>query len=97
MQEEVHWAESVFIARASEHGLPMSKPWGDSHSLPFWNCGQSPASKLLEIKILTASDCDSRSFSPLQANSMIPTYRGRGTRHASPLQILNYTISKFPN
>jgi hypothetical protein len=23
------WAESVFLARASERGLPVSKPWGD--------------------------------------------------------------------
>jgi len=26
------WAEMQFIARASEHGLPVSKPWGDSNS-----------------------------------------------------------------
>jgi hypothetical protein len=26
------WAESIFIARASEHGLAVSKPWGDSSS-----------------------------------------------------------------
>ena len=26
------WAESVFVARAGEHGLPVSKPWGDSNS-----------------------------------------------------------------
>jgi hypothetical protein len=26
------WAESVFMARAGEHGLPVSKPWGDSES-----------------------------------------------------------------
>jgi hypothetical protein len=26
------WAESVFMARASEQGLPVSKPWGDSRS-----------------------------------------------------------------
>jgi PD-(D/E)XK endonuclease len=26
------WAESVFMARAGEHGLPVSKPWGDSDS-----------------------------------------------------------------
>jgi len=24
------WAESIFLARASEHGLTVSKPWGDS-------------------------------------------------------------------
>jgi len=23
------WAESVFLARAHEHGLPVSKPWGE--------------------------------------------------------------------
>ena len=32
-KERGEWAESVFIARASEHGLPVSKPWGDSNSL----------------------------------------------------------------
>jgi hypothetical protein len=26
------WAESVFMARAGEQGLPVSKPWGDSNS-----------------------------------------------------------------
>ena len=26
------WAESVFLVRAGEHGLPVSKPWGDSRS-----------------------------------------------------------------
>jgi hypothetical protein len=26
------WAESLFVARASEHDLPVSKPWGDSNS-----------------------------------------------------------------
>jgi hypothetical protein len=29
------WAESVFVARASERGLPVSKPWGDSESYDF--------------------------------------------------------------
>jgi hypothetical protein len=23
------WAESVFMARAGEHGLPVSRPWGE--------------------------------------------------------------------
>jgi hypothetical protein len=31
-KERGEWAESVFIARASECGLPVSKPWGDSNS-----------------------------------------------------------------
>jgi len=26
------WAESVFMVRAGEQGLPVSKPWGDSNS-----------------------------------------------------------------
>lgn len=29
------WVESVFVARASEQGLPVSKPWGDSKSFDF--------------------------------------------------------------
>ena len=29
------WVESVFMARASEHGLAVSKPWGDSRSYDF--------------------------------------------------------------
>jgi hypothetical protein len=29
------WVESVFMARAGEHGLCVSKPWGDSRSYDF--------------------------------------------------------------
>lgn len=29
------WAESVFMARANEHGLPVSKPWGELSSYDF--------------------------------------------------------------
>jgi hypothetical protein len=29
------WAESVFMARAAEHGLPVSKPWGEMSSYDF--------------------------------------------------------------
>jgi len=29
------WVESVFMARAGEHGLAVSKPWGDSKSFDF--------------------------------------------------------------
>ena len=29
------WAESVFMARAHEHGLPVSKPWGELSSYDF--------------------------------------------------------------
>jgi hypothetical protein len=29
------WAESVFMERATEHGLPVSKPWGEMCSYDF--------------------------------------------------------------
>src|SRR5205823_4773765 len=29
------WAESVFMVRAGERGLQVSKPWGDSRSYDF--------------------------------------------------------------
>ncbi len=29
------WAESVFVARANEEGLAVSRPWGDSKSFDF--------------------------------------------------------------
>jgi PD-(D/E)XK endonuclease len=29
------WAEMVFMARATERGLPVSKPWGDARSYDF--------------------------------------------------------------
>ena len=29
------WAESVFMARAGEHGLPVSRPWGEMSSYDF--------------------------------------------------------------
>jgi PD-(D/E)XK nuclease superfamily protein len=29
------WVESVFVARASEQGLAVSKPWGESRSFDF--------------------------------------------------------------
>ena len=29
------WAESVFLARAAEHGLPVGKPWGEMCSYDF--------------------------------------------------------------
>jgi hypothetical protein len=39
--KKCEWGESVFIARASEHGLPVSEPGGDSHFLPFWDLRSS--------------------------------------------------------
>lgn len=29
------WVESVFMARAGEHGLPVSRPWGEMSSYDF--------------------------------------------------------------
>lgn len=29
------WGESVFMMRAVEHGLPVSRPWGESNSFDF--------------------------------------------------------------
>ena len=29
------WVESVFMAKANEHGLPVSKPWGELSSYDF--------------------------------------------------------------
>jgi hypothetical protein len=29
------WVETVFVARATEYGLPVCKPWGDSESYDF--------------------------------------------------------------
>jgi hypothetical protein len=29
------WSESVFMVRAVERGLPVSRPWGDSNSFDF--------------------------------------------------------------
>jgi hypothetical protein len=69
---------------------------GNSHSLPFWNCGRTLASKLFEIKILPATDCAPRSFFPFPSNSMIPTYRaGRGYPDMSRSPILGTPIRGF--
>jgi hypothetical protein len=29
------WAEAIFVVRASERGLEVSRPWGDSRSYDF--------------------------------------------------------------
>jgi hypothetical protein len=34
-KERGEWAESIFLVRASEHGIHVSKPWGDSRSYDF--------------------------------------------------------------
>ena len=52
-KERGEWAESVFLARASEHGLPVSKPWGDSRS---FDCvvGRPGKFKAVQVKCTIA-------------------------------------------
>lgn len=42
------WAELMFIARASEEGLPASKPWGDSES---FDCVVGRPRKLVAVQV----------------------------------------------
>jgi hypothetical protein len=42
------WAESVFMGRASEHELPVSKPWGDSES---FDCVVGRPGKFLAVQV----------------------------------------------
>jgi len=42
------WAESVFIARASEEGLAASKPWGDSRS---FDCVVGRPGKFVAVQV----------------------------------------------
>ncbi|MBZ5682100.1 MAG: hypothetical protein LAO24_18535 [Acidobacteriia bacterium] len=42
------WAESVFMARAGEQGLPVSKPWGDSRS---YDCVVGNPGKFVAVQV----------------------------------------------
>lgn len=42
------WAESVFLARANEVGLPASKPWGDSSS---YDCVVGGPGKFVAVQV----------------------------------------------
>jgi len=42
------WAESVFLARASEEGLSASKPWGDSRS---FDCVVGRPGKFVAVQV----------------------------------------------
>ena len=42
------WAESVFMARAGELGLPVSKPWGDSRS---YDCVVGNPGKFVAVQV----------------------------------------------
>jgi hypothetical protein len=48
------WVESVFMARAGEHGLAVSKPWGDSTSFDFV-VGQTRRFFSVQVKSTTAA------------------------------------------
>jgi PD-(D/E)XK endonuclease len=47
-KERGEWAESVFVARASEQGLPVSKPWGDSRS---FDCVVGRPGKFVAVQV----------------------------------------------
>jgi hypothetical protein len=47
-KERGEWAESVFIARATEEGLPASKPWGDTRS---YDCVVGRPGKFLAVQV----------------------------------------------
>jgi len=42
------WAESVFMVRAGEAGLPVSKPWGDSNS---FDCVVGRLGKFVAVQV----------------------------------------------
>jgi len=42
------WAESIFLARAAEHDLPVSKPWGDSES---FDCVVGRPGKFVAVQV----------------------------------------------
>lgn len=47
-KERGEWAESVFISRASEEGLPASKPWGDTRS---FDCVVGRPGKFVAVQV----------------------------------------------
>lgn len=47
-KERGEWAESVFISRASEDGLPASKPWGDTRS---FDCVVGRPGKFVAVQV----------------------------------------------
>ena len=47
-KERGEWAESVFLARATEEGLPASKPWGDTRS---YDCVVGRPGKFVAVQV----------------------------------------------
>jgi hypothetical protein len=58
------WAEMRFMARASEQGLRVSKPWGDSSSYDFIiePLHQSGPGKLLRVQVKSTTYSNFRSY-----------------------------------
>jgi len=53
------WAELRFMARASEHGFSVNKPWGDSQAYDFIVENQG---RLLRVQVKSTTYCRSRSY-----------------------------------
>jgi PD-(D/E)XK endonuclease len=47
-KERGEWAESMFIARATEEGLPACKPWGDARS---FDCVVGRPGKFVAVQV----------------------------------------------
>ncbi len=50
------WGESVFMARAVERGLPVSRPWGESNSFDFV-VGKPGRFVSVQVKSTTVRNC----------------------------------------
>lgn len=61
------WGESVFMARAVEHGLPVSRPWGESNSFDFV-VGKPGRFVSVQVKSTTVRDCGGYACSLRQNN-----------------------------
>jgi len=51
-KERGEWVEAIFLVRAGEHGIPVSKPWGDSRSYDFV-AGRPRFFKAVQVKCTT--------------------------------------------
>ena len=75
-KERGEWAELRFMARASEHGLHICKPWGDSRRYDF---AVEHEGKFLRVQV--------KSTTCKRNNSYICTLRSHHTRPYSNTQI----------
>jgi len=51
-KERGEWVEAIFLVRAGEHGIPLSKPWGDSRKYDFVG-GRPRHFKAIQVKCTT--------------------------------------------